>query len=279
MKNWDETLQEKLTSYQFGEEVSDAKVEDFFAQMDAEEQMITNKPFATIWRVAAAVTLLLVASVVAYRIAEKTTTTIKGQTSQLILPDGSTVSLNAQTTVSYNRINWLFDRSVEMEGEAFFEVEKGEKFTVNSRLGTTRVLGTSFNINTRNDEYEVKCFTGRVKVTSKDSSVELTAGKGFKAEYNQEIRGFEFDTQEQNWKKGEYHFKNESLKSVIDELSLSYDVKVELADSLMNLKYTGYFPVDNIDLALKLICEPMGMKYEKSDSQINIRPVEEKPNN
>ena len=66
------------------------------------------------------------------------------------LPDGSKVHLNAETRLSYKPYWWRFSRELKLEGEAFFKVNKGKKFSVRSEFGTTSVSGTSFNARLKN---------------------------------------------------------------------------------------------------------------------------------
>ena len=80
------------------------------------------------------------------------------------LPDGSKVTLNSMSTVSFNKENWKNNRTLTLDGEAFFEVKKGQKFKVQTTQGNVTVLGTEFNINTTNDYLKVLCYEGKVKV-------------------------------------------------------------------------------------------------------------------
>ncbi|MFY0601726.1 MAG: FecR domain-containing protein [Cyclobacteriaceae bacterium] len=273
MQNWDEKLNEKLTSYEYKDDVSEEGVNLFFEQMDEESGNAGNS-LSWVWKVAASVVLVMGLSLFAYQITYKTITTSLGETANVELPDGSVVALNADSEISYNRLGWILTRDLRMEGEAFFEVQKGSAFTVYSDLGTTQVLGTSFNINTRNDAYKVQCYTGKVKVDSRDQIAVLTKGQGVKFEYDQTIQNFQFDTKVQNWVKGEYHFSNETLSSVLREFELSYGKKVVLDNVLDSMKYSGYFPSNNMDIALKLICDPMGLTFEKRNDEVLIRSIE-----
>ena len=115
----------------------------------------------------AATVLLLVAVFSVFRFYTTTIESPAGLHLTAMLPDGSSVEMNAESTISYKPLWWRFSRTVKFEGEGFFEVEKGEKFTVTSNLAKTVVLGTSFNINTRNDQYAVICYTGKVKISIK----------------------------------------------------------------------------------------------------------------
>ncbi len=69
------------------------------------------------------------------------------------LPDGSSVHMNANSTIKYHPFWWNISRELSFSGEAYFEVEKGNKFEVVSSVGKTAVLGTCFNIYSRNKNY------------------------------------------------------------------------------------------------------------------------------
>lgn len=114
----------------------------------------------------AAVFLLLLGTGVFLRFYTVDIQTVAGEHLLADLPDGSTVYLNAETTLSYNPYWWVFKRKINFEGEALFSVVKGKKFGVVSAHGTTAVLGTSFNVFARGIEYSVTCLSGSVKVTS-----------------------------------------------------------------------------------------------------------------
>ena len=66
------------------------------------------------------------------------------------LPDASNVTLNLASTITYDAANWNDNRSLNLNGEAFFKVSKGQKFTVNTPSVTVEVLGTQFNVYQRN---------------------------------------------------------------------------------------------------------------------------------
>ena len=92
------------------------------------------------------------------------------------LPDGSSIQLNGGSEASYDASSWEDNREISLEGEAFFDVEKGSPFQVVTAQGTVEVLGTTFNVQNRNGEFEVTCYTGKVRVASEGQEVELTPG-------------------------------------------------------------------------------------------------------
>ena len=68
----------------------------------------------------------------------------KGEIKTITMPDKSVITLNADSRLSFVEGNWMNNRSVSLEGEAFFDVKKGTKFEVNSEVGKVTVLGYQF---------------------------------------------------------------------------------------------------------------------------------------
>ena len=181
------------------------------------------------------------------------------------LPDGSEVFLNAGSELSYHPYWWWANRDVSFEGEGFFKVEKGSDFTVSSRNGTTTVLGTSFNINSRNEDYSVYCVTGKVRVENKHGQILLNPEELALVPVNatptkalvragDEIVG---------WMHHKYSFIASPMRLVVKELELQYDIQINLDnESIGELKYSGHFDnITKIDSVLHIIEESMGLKF------------------
>jgi transmembrane sensor len=112
------------------------------------------------------------------------TKTFENQSEQPIevfLPDNSKVRVYAQSILSYKPLLWKFARNLKLEGEAYFEVQKGGKFEVISKRGKTVVLGTKFDVLTRDNVYDVTCFSGKVKVIELAHQYEVVLTGGQKA--------------------------------------------------------------------------------------------------
>lgn len=180
------------------------------------------------------------------------------------LPDHSKVDLNAQSTISYHPYWWKINREVKLEGEAFFEVEKGKKFTVISSKGITQVLGTSFNIFSREDIYKVTCITGSVKVKSKMGFEAILKPNG-KAEIQADGKinvSADIETYpEISWKKNIFLFTASPVFQVFSEIERQYGVKIEAPADNFSL-YTGNFNKDqNVEEILSYVCPALGLKY------------------
>lgn len=197
------------------------------------------------------------------------TTTIscpRGTHLSQMLPDGSTVNLNAASEISYKPYWWRFSRELTFQGEGFFEVEKGRTFRVVSDNATTEVLGTSFNVFSREDEYKVTCFTGKVKVSSFTSAtVVLTRDQSASVTNSGEIimTGESSVSETSSWINNMFSFRSRPLAVVLDEIGRQYDVEITLKTPV-DLLYTGYFTKNRpVEETLTLVCTPFGLNFAR----------------
>jgi transmembrane sensor len=218
--------------------------------------------------IAASITLI---AVVFFGFGPTTISTQLGETSVYVLPDNSTVTLNADSKISFNKIKWFFNREVALEGEAFFKVTKGSDFTVTSEKGRVTVLGTTFNVNARPGTYEVSCFTGKVSVIAGDESIILTKGLHTRLEESGLSNAQPFDTEKSTWREGDFYFESARLADVINELERQFGVEIDFeGDSART--YTGYFSNKNLDAALAMVFKPMALTYTiQKDNKIVVK--------
>ena len=192
------------------------------------------------------------------------------ETRELILPDQSKIQLNVASVLAYNESGWAKERKVKLEGEAFFEVEKGAKFSVETEFGTVEVLGTSFNVLNRNDYFEVKCVTGRVKVNvAGHDDIILTPDEA--AYYNNTKNEFfekEFVNANQKlWTVDEIHFEDKPLNFVFAELEREFNIDI---NSNTDKIYNGSIQLSSLDSALYQICWPFNLKYSIDGKKVTI---------
>jgi ferric-dicitrate binding protein FerR (iron transport regulator) len=190
-----------------------------------------------VFRLAMAASVVLLLGVVGLmRFYTTTVETQPGHQQLVNLPDGSAVRLNAVSTISYHPYWWRFSRVVALRGEAFFEVEKGSRFMVSSERANTTVLGTSFNIYSRNEDYRVSCLTGKVRVHTKNDEAVLSANE--KAELKEGgtfevLKNISFEA-EAAWINNEFNFRNKPLKEAFEEIERQYGVVIEGKNILNN---------------------------------------------
>ncbi len=200
----------------------------------------------------------------------------KGYVVDIVLPDGSEVTLNADSKIKYPRFYNLVGRKINMDGEAYFKVKSGGRFTVtDSQNRIVEVLGTEFNVNSRNKLFEVTCFGGTVNVLVPETKpVKLTKGFSVDLEDNQ-LKVIENPIDSINtptWTSGEFYFQGAMLSDVFDELERQFSITITVEGfSPTERTYTGFFRNTNLKQALDLVALPMGLGYEISpDSSMVI---------
>ena len=201
-----------------------------------------------------------------------------GQRARITLPDGSTVWLNAGSTLFYPSV---FDkeRKVKLEGEGFFDVAKDahKPFIVTAGDVEVKALGTQFNV------YNYKK-SGLLRTTLAEGSVLVYyTGKeksGHLLEPNQQliIDNGEFileksiDKDELLWKDGIYSFKKERMHDIINKLELYFDVEIEVKNPrIPDYEYTGKFRQrDGILDILRIIQKIHHFKIENNEDLSKI---------
>jgi ferric-dicitrate binding protein FerR (iron transport regulator) len=209
-----------------------------------------------------------------------THTAAAGEQSEIALPDGSTVALNAGSEISYRRgFSWLpglpaGTRTVKLEGEAFFTATPSPRaFRVQAQGVEVRVLGTRFNVRARSTEApRVDVEEGRVQVSSPgtERSVILRAGEAATADPSSgELTASDVDLQRVGaWRSGGLVLEDAPLSAVLSELSLRFDAPVTLAEGVstrarLNLYYADLTSLESVvsDLATQ-----QGLRYRATRS-------------
>lgn len=219
-----------------------------------------------LWRyVSIAATLLLCFGLYHFLMAQNNITTNFGQTKAITLADHSKVSLNAKSTLTYGNL-FAYQRTLQLTGEAFFEVEKGSPFTVETPLGDVLVLGTKFNVMSFEDFFEVKCYEGKVRVTQKDKSTILTPGESVRFYNGISENWAEVTTAKPSWISGESSFRKVPMRYVIAQFKKQYNIAVEYPKNIDNIKFTGTFTHKEPKVALQTICLPLHLKFSTTGS-------------
>ncbi|AUC16834.1 hypothetical protein BTO06_17530 [Tenacibaculum sp. SZ-18] len=193
-----------------------------------------------------------------------THTTSFGEQMALNLPDGSEVLLNSKSEISYNETTWTTNRMIELKGEAFFKVQKGSNFVVNTDMGSVTVLGTQFSIISKDDLIEVSCYEGEVKVDSEKKVIFLTKGKAYRS-INGISEKWKFNGIEPSWKNGESSFVSIPLKYVIDAIENQYSVQIDASKINSENKFTGAFTHESLNIALETVFQPLKIEAKIVD--------------
>jgi len=167
-----------------------------------------------------------------------TISTPNGGEWQIQLPDGSTVWLNAASSIQYSlNIGTAKQRLVKLDGEAYFEVAKNaaHPFIVETDKQSVGVLGTHFNINSYKDERITKTtlLEGSVRVshnTTNESEVLKPGEESLVSVSGMDVKEVNVD-EAIAWKNGYFMFNNERQESILRKVARWYNVEIEYADA------------------------------------------------
>jgi len=186
-----------------------------------------------------------------------------GEQMAIVLPDGSEVQLNAKSKITFDQKDWeQGTRNLQLDGEAYFAVQKGSKFTVKTISGNVSVLGTQFNVKRVNTYFEVRCFEGKVSVVNATDSEILTPGEGYRKIAKGAGENTLFEAIAPSWISGETSFNEIALSYVLEELERQYDVTIDTKKINVGQLFSGSFTNKNIKTALQTVCVPMGIGFE-----------------
>lgn len=189
------------------------------------------------------------------------------------LPDASQVVLNADSKIRYDEKRWEEKRSLNLEGEAFFDVEKGETFEVRTAMGMVTVLGTEFNVYARQTGFKVTCQEGRVQVTTPNGASEvITAGQGVEL-LGETLQRFDLAGPEAApWVSGVFDYNERPISEIISEIERQYDVKIKYPTNLATQLITSRFTkTDNLEEALEDIVYTHRLDFEKKDKLVRLK--------
>ena len=202
-------------------------------------------------------------------------------TSQVSLPDGTLVRLNANSSLTYQQNFGQNNRKVKLSGEGYFEVKKNteKKFIVNTGYIDVTVLGTKFNLYAYEDKdiIEMALVEGHVNVsTSKPPYQTICVKPNEKVTYNKYDNKLNIEKTttkiETAWLNKELVFREEKLENVFQCLSRKFRVKFSIDSSIsVDDVYTGAFDDEKIEDILEVLKIHYGFNYTVKDGKINIR--------
>jgi ferric-dicitrate binding protein FerR (iron transport regulator) len=207
----------------------------------------------------------------------------KEGTKKYILRDGSEVWLNSNSTISIRNDFNIKNRTISLDGEAYFEIapDKDLPFIISAGGTFTEVVGTSFNIKANHTDKNIRVTVFSGKVTfyvagENNSSKHLLAGD--RGVYNTESRQIwkevKFNsTNDLAWKTGRILFKDASLSEVCEVISDFYKVKVLADPQIAEIKnFTGSFQQASLDEVLEIIELTLDIDFVKKGNRIVAKP-------
>lgn len=240
------------------------------------------------WIAAIFLGLLLVAGGTYYfnwQNAEVAIATNYGEMKTIDLPDGSSVILNAHSSIRYLK-HWRNDRprKVNLQGEAFFKVnhlnknpgkiKESERFIVTTADLNVEVLGTTFDVKSRHGQTDVILESGKVRVAfnqGKQKDVTMIPGEmiTYSSSTHALYRTVTEPAVETAWIDKKLILDNITVNKIIRYLEDNYGYRVELSDTAIgSKKMEGTLMLDNLQDILFVLSTSLDIKIEKKDSTL-----------
>ena len=206
-------------------------------------------------------------------------TTPSGQRAMVKLHDGTTVWLNARSTLRYPNHFAREERKVELDGEAFFDVEHNEHkpFVVSTEKLDIKVLGTKFNVFAYKgrEEFNTALLEGSVKVyerMNEEKALFMNPNECVELKDNKLVKRPMGNTDFLLWKEGIYAFDDVPFEDIIKKFELYYDIVITVNNSkLMKYKFSGKFRQrDGVESALRTLRKVYYFTYIKDEENNNI---------
>ena len=234
---------------------------------DTEEQIVLTPQRKTrrLWPLLAAASVALLVFLLLPDFSASQFNTSLAEHTNITFPDNSSAELNAESVLSFDKKAYGSERIIKLDGEAFFEVKKGNQFRVETQEGYITVLGTSFNVYARDERLEVYCRTGKVKVSNSEGSDEkiLEPGQSCVLESGNFI-DYE-SARNGEWRNGIFNFSEQNLSEVLEEIERQFDVDVQMDKGISDISYTGFFESGDMDKALQSVLWPLGLRFQIKD--------------
>lgn len=263
-----------------------ARFDDFMAQDQVATATLPtekNKTFKPLkWAIAAVLFVSL--SFGSYQLYQSKSTAIEylthrngnGKISEFILSDGTKISLNCNSTITYPKVFHGDTREVTLDGEAFFEVakDKDKPFMVVANGIKTTVLGTKFNVSAYRNlkEVTVALQEGKVEVQTAEGRDKLVLKPAEMATFDKVTRSLSRSITDasivSSWKDGNIIFNGANFEDIATKLFNIYGIKI--VDQTKNLKwnYSGNFEKTDYLTIIKSICFAKKINYKQTNQTI-----------
>jgi len=226
--------------------------------------------WSMVYRIAASVVIFLAIGYVFlyYFNQEKTELLASDKILTETLADGSEVTINQNSTLIHSNKFNKKERKVTLEGEAFFDIARNEEkpFIIETDEITVKVLGTSFYVNARNENPEIKVMvsSGRVEVTTENNE-HIVLATGETGTFNKKSQALlKNETRDNNylsWKTKRLVFENTPLFEVAKVISHTYNVDIRIENpEIEQCRLTAHFENQSLQQVLDVIAETLDLE-------------------
>ncbi len=266
----------------FFQKIASETINEIETSID-EEIIIEKKIWQSSWfKWTSAAVILLVSGFTLYfqkdQIIYQNYHTAYGETQSIDLPDGSKVTLNANSSLKHKRFNFGNQavREVFLDGEAAFSVKhktNNQRFIVRtSQKLEVEVLGTEFSVFARSRGSKVVLSKGKVKVNflngTAKRSVMMKPGDLVSLDKTgkTEIKAVKNVNSYTAWKAHRFVFDDTSLEEISYQIAETFGVQIKInSEELANRTITGTFSADKADDLIAILQELLGLQYQKNE--------------
>ncbi len=227
---------------------------------------------------AAAVFVIACFGIYQWKFAEQVIKKSTGNSQEIMvsLPDGSEIKLNHNSEISYKESDLInSSRKIFIRGEAFIQVTHDAKhpFTVETGNSIIQVIGTKFNVKTRNEKTVLTVTEGKVSFRNNDSDhVEFVTAGLTSSVIDNSVPSIPLQTESGiDWLNNSIFFDQSFLSEVVDELNGKFDVHISISDNKLNsLSVSGKFTNSSAEQIISSICISLNLRYKVDGKTIVI---------
>lgn len=257
--------------YTHYDSIKSQKWEELKSKLPKKEEAPVRKLKPTkLWPRVAAVFLVLLASIYTFQLVsseEMITIYAQHEKQTIDLPDGSAISLSKGSTLAYNEDFGKKRRSIKLDGEAYFDVERDPNtpFVIDTESSTTTVLGTAFYLSEIDQEVVLDVVEGKVKLDLKSGNDYIK----IKDEYiaidvpSNRVLSTTADINKRYWNTGKLLFDNTPLVDALKEISTLHKTDISYDQDLTECKLNSTFEGNSIEDILDIIAITFQATWQK----------------
>ena len=196
------------------------------------------------------------------------------QNETILLADGTKIILNSESKIIYDSDYNIDNRSIKLTGEAYFQVEKNDiPFAIETAYGEIVVLGTSFNVRSREDGFEVGVNDGKVKVSNELYSIHLSKGQLIEVASTFEEKDIVNISIKKypDWINQKFYCNKTTLNELCSEIERTFDIRIKFLDpDLKKVTITGIIEASDLNDVLHTVSLLTKHKFKLEDDICTI---------
>ena len=194
------------------------------------------------------------------------------------LPDGSSVTLNRYASLTTKSSFGKNNRTLELKGEAYFNVRHDDElpFIIEANGVFIKDIGTAFNVDASGDSSYVEVIVEEGEVyfyLEGQEGLHLTKGQGaiYHSQTHTITRLENINSTRTAYTTGILRFNNTKLNDAALAISGLYGVLIDVDPAIANCNITVTFNKEDLETVLNVICETLGIQYERIDNHIQLK--------